>query len=809
MRIFRRRWTWVRALLAALSGVVLASCLNAAEPKIDSITPSVISVGETRSLKIVGEGLSSLRDLVFYQEGLECGDIQTDGDFAATATIRVIDGTKPGSVPFRLLTDSGFSNVKTLRLTDLPLMIEPDRKADSESVGIECGAGLAIYGTLKSGEYDRYALHLEADESCTAVVDAVRLGGLLLDTILKVYDPSGSMIASVDDTSLYRQDPFLQFTAKVAGEYVIEVHECNYDGGEDSHYVLYVGDMPAPAVVFPPGGHVGQALQVVTIPENGVRSPTYQLPPLEAGEDGWMEHRLDHQGKRSPTAVRLRASPFPNVLEAGDNESAKSVLDRVSNVPIAFCGIIERSGDIDCFAFEAEAGKAIRFESFAERVGAPLDSIVSIIDREGVELVSGDDWMCHDSLVDFKPKYSGIYVLRVADKLGKGSADSVYRVEASFLEPKATVFLPRPDRASQTGQSIAVPLGNRAVANIGIRRDFVDGDASLAFENLPAGVTAPTWQIPSDQFWMPVVLSASEDAKFGGAMVQIRGTIRSGEGVVEGGFAQAIDLVAESADRLFHGVQVDRVPVAVVDPVPFRVELEAPESELAVGGTLAITIRVIREPGFTEPVLIKVPFLPPWVTCESEALVPVGVDEIQHELKAYRQADSRTWPMVVTAEVDARKASGDVSKLRGRQVASQLVPLTIAPSPISGRFEPIAAEQGETVEMKCLCNVSGVIAQPLTATLEGLPNRVTSNPVMLTGDVSEVTFDLKVADDAPIGTFGSVRCRLSGVLNGQSVSYVIAHETPLQIAAVGKLARGSSGEVLSPLEALQQKKSRP
>lgn len=809
MRIVSRGWPWVPALLTALGGVVLASCGNAAEPKIDSITPSVISLGETRSVKIVGEGLSSLRDLVFYQDGLECGDIQTDGDFAATATIRVAEGTKLGSVPFRLLTNSGFSNVKTLRLTDLPLMIEPDHKVDSESVGIEFGAGRAIYGTLKSGEYDRYALHLEANESCTAVVDAVRLGGTLLDTMLKVYDPSGQMIASVDDTSLYRQDPFLQFTAKVAGEYIIEVHECNYDGGDDSHYLLYVGDMPTPAVVFPPGGQVGQALQVVTVPENGVSSLSYQLPPLEASEDGWMEHHLDDQGKRSPTAVRLRVSSFPNVLEAGDNDSAKSVLDQVNNVPTAFCGIIETSGDVDCFAFEAEAGKVIRFESFAERIGAPLDTIISITDREGNELVSGDDWMCHDSLVDFKPKQSGIYVLRVADKLGKGSADSVYRVEASFLEPKATVFLPRPDRASQTGQSIAVPLGNRAVANIGIRRDFVDGDASLAFGHLPVGVTAPTWQIPADQFWMPVVLSASEDAEIGGAMVEIRGTIQSGEGVVEGGFAQPIDLVTESADRLFHGVQVDRVPVAVVEPVPFRVELEAPEAELAMGGTLAITIRVIRALGFSEPVLIKIPFLPPWVTCESEALVPAGVDEIRHELQAYRQAESRTWPMVVTAEVDARKASGDVSKLRGIQVASQLVPLTIAPSPISGRFEPIAAEQGETREMKCLCNVSGVLAQPLTATLEGLPNRVTSDPVTLMGDISEVTFSLKVADDAPIGTFGSVQCRLSGVLNGQPVSYVIAHETPLQIAAVGKLARGSSGEVLSPLEALQQKKSRP
>lgn len=799
------------ALLMAVPLVLFTGVSFAAEPKLESITPSAFRVGETKVVKILGEGMESARELVFYQDGIECLEIMADDNFEATAKIRVDKDAKVGSAACRLLTADGFSNVKTLRLTDLPLIIEPERVSEEAPISLEYGSGIAVYGTLESGQYDQYALELNEGDPCTVVVDAVRLGGNLLDTVLKVYSPTGQLIAFVDDTSLYRQDPYLRFVAKDAGQYIIEVHETNYDGSDGSHYLLYVGDMPAPAILYPPGGQVGQTLEATTISEDFAKSESeiFQLEPLEASVDGWFDYRLERDGKRAPTGIRMRVSSFPNILESELNNDVKSVLGEVNSIPAAFCGIIETSGDVDCFAFHADAGTSVRFESFAQRLGAPIDTLIFITDDEGNILVSGDDWMCHDSLFDFKPKRSGTYVLHVTDKLGDGYPNGVYRVEATFTKPTITAFLPRPERTTQAGQSVAIPQGNRALVNIAVRRELIEGDAQVNFGNLPAGVEISSTTIPADQYWMPTIASADKSAKIGGKLASTVVSINAGEETITGGFTQAIDLVAGTADTLFYGVDVRRIPVAVVDPIPFKVELENPKTSLAFGGTFALKIRAEREPGFDEPLIIKLPFLPPWVTCEPEALIPAGVTEIEHLLTADLQAENRVWPMVVTAEVDVKNASADMSNLRGKQVASQLVDLVIDASPITGRFEPIAAEQGQQIEIICACTVTGPIPQRMEAILEGLPNRVTCEPVILEGETAEIVFALKLAVDAPVGTFKSLACRLSGQLEGQPVSYVVAHETVLQIAEPGKLVRGSSGELLSPLEALRQKNLRP
>ena len=784
---------------------------DAAEPKMESVTPSAISLGETRTVTIIGEGLQSIKDIVFYNQGIKCLEVVADGDFEATAKIQVDVAAAVGSAPFRLLTSDGFSNVKTLRLTDLPVMVEPKRDTDNAEIELQHDASVAIYGTLEDGQYDRYALELEAGETITAVVDAVRLGGNLLDTVLKVYGPSGDLITFVDDTALYRQDPYLQFSAPGPGRYVLEIHETNYNGSDDSHYLLYVGNLPTPSILYPPGGQVGQPLNVVTVPETNNASPptSYKIAPLEATNDGWFNYRPEKAGKQAPTAVRMRVSSFPNVIEVGENNDFKSVLTTTHPVPAAFCGIIESDGDVDCFAFEAEAGAAFRFESFSERIGAPLDTLISIVDSEGNLLVSGDDWMCHDSRLDFKAPESGTDVLVVTDKLGNGFPHGVYRVEASGISPSVTSFLPRPDRTSQIGQSIAVPQGNRALVNVAVRRELIEGSADLSFSHLPAGVHVSPYSIPADRYWMPSIITASDTATIGGNLSQVDVRIGSGDAQVSGGFEQAIDLVAGSADTLFYGVNLHRVPVAVVEPVPFTIELETPKTSLAVGGTIKLKVRVMRDVGFDEPIIVRFPFLPSWVTCEPEANIPAGVDEVEHELVAYLEAEHRTWPLVVTAEVDVKNASSDVGQLRGKQVASELVNLTIAAAPIKGQFAPIAAEQGQTIQVTCKCIVDGPLPSTMLATLEGLPNRVSCDPVPFQAESGEVVFSLKLADDAPVGVFTSLSCRLRGELKQQAVTYVVAHNTALQIAEPGKLVRGTSGELLSPLEALKLKKSRP
>ena len=92
----------------------------------------------------------------------------------------------------------------------------------------------------------------------------------------------------------------------------------------------------------------------------------------------------------------------------------------------------------------------------------------------------------------------------------------------------------------------------------------------------------------------------------------------------------------------------------------------------------------------------------------------------------------------------------------------------------------------------------------LEAVLEGLPNRVKTEPVTLGANDSLVKFAIKLDSTAPVGQFDSLVCRLTGMIDGQAISYSIGRGGVLKIESPGGLMTGADGRPLSPLEALRK-----
>ena len=791
--------------------ILFATCLHCAsmpsacavEPKIESFRPGVISVGETQTFTIAGEGLASLYDVAFYSPGIRCEEVVSKSDFEAVVKVTVAQDAPADTVSFRLLTHDGFSSLRTVRIVDLPVLTEPQRDSKDSPVAVTDGRGMAIYGTLEQGDYDRYAVSLEEGQVCTAIVEAVRLGGPLLDTVLKVYSPSGDLIQAVDDSNLYRQDPVLSFVAKEAGDYVVEIHETNYGGSPDSHYLLYVGPFAKPTLVYPAGGPEGEMLAVRLLDSPTAGSEVFTIDSLSSDGSGWFPLRLTNPKATTPTSIPLRVSPFNNVLESEACESIDLAVKTPHQLPVAFNGILEQPGEVDYYAFNAKPGNLVRLQVFAQSVGSTIDSKITLLDSQRRIVGINDDWTSHDSQLDFMPSAEGTYILCVSDKLKDGNPHGVYRVEATLVQPALTSFLPRADRLSQSGQTIAVPKGNRVLVNLAVRREHVSGPAMIEVSNPPDGVTFPQVEVPGDCFWYPIVVSADDTAPLAGELSSVRVSGSTESSSVIGGFAQTVDLVAGSADTLFHGVTVDRLAIAVVDAMPLTIELEQPMAQLSGGGSIKLKVSAKRDPGFDAPIRVTFPFLPPWVVCEPTLVIPAGKSEGIHEFVAGFEALPRTWPLVAVAEVDVKEASTDLISLQGRQVASQIVDLEIVSSPITGDFQPLAAEQGDSLNAEFQFKTNGPVPDEMVATLEGLPNRVLADSITVSSSKKNAQFRVKVADDAPVGVFDSLQCRLQGTLAGQPVSFVVAVGTKLQIAAPGRLARSDSGELLSPLEALR------
>ena len=162
------------------------------------------------------------------------------------------------------MTTDGCSELRALTLTPFPLLAE-QRDTQEATQKIERTpqfANVTILGVLDEGDRDRYQATFAKGERVSVEAEAVRLGYVLLDTVLTVYDPAGKVVATIDDTPLYKQDPFLTFVAETPGEYTFEVRETSYEGDNRSRYALHIGNFARPSFVYPAGGQIGEKVDL-------------------------------------------------------------------------------------------------------------------------------------------------------------------------------------------------------------------------------------------------------------------------------------------------------------------------------------------------------------------------------------------------------------------------------------------------------------------------------------------------------------------------------------------------------------------
>jgi hypothetical protein len=189
-----------------------AAC--AVEPKIESLRPGVIPVGVTQTFTIAGEGLASLYDIAFYAPGIRCEEIVSKSDFEAVVKVSVTLDSPASTVPFRLLTHDGFSSLRTVRTVDLPVLIEPQRDRRASPVVVTDNRGVAIYGTLEQGAYDRYVCFSKKGASmhghCGSGAAGRAFAGYRSESLFAIgrTDPSGRRLESLSPrpgTFLWRQ----------------------------------------------------------------------------------------------------------------------------------------------------------------------------------------------------------------------------------------------------------------------------------------------------------------------------------------------------------------------------------------------------------------------------------------------------------------------------------------------------------------------------------------------------------------------------------------------------------------------------
>jgi hypothetical protein len=238
---------------------------------------------------------------------------------------------------------------------------------------------------------------------------------------------------------------------------------------------------------------------------------------------------------------------------AAPNSAAPSVSAAGPGTPVAVSGWLGSAGEEDRYRLKVGPESKWRFEVFAARLGAAIDSVLEVRREAGAVLATNDDVAgTTDSALDFTvPKDADTVILAVKDALSRAGESQIYRLVATPVpSPGPAPGTAAPGTAG-TGTATAAPSGvntpagspaaaapdfrlvaeldrfNVAAGGRGIVRLRVDrrgyaGPIRVDLGALPASLVADGAEIPADADGKLIVLTAQGDA-IGQSLTTIRG----------------------------------------------------------------------------------------------------------------------------------------------------------------------------------------------------------------------------------------------------------------------------------------------
>ncbi len=219
-------------------------------------------------------------------------------------------------------------------------------------------------------------------------------------------------------------------------------------------------------------------------------------------------------------------------------------------------------------------------------------------------------------------------------------------------------------------------------------------------------------------------------------------------------------MISAPGQSLYSWCDVDRLAVAVLEELPFRLEIVEPKVPLVQGGSMQLKIRAIRKAGFVEPINVQVPFLPPGVGGVPSVDIPKGQNEVLFPLSANGGAEVKKWKIFALGSANVNGAAW---------ASSQLANLEIAAPYIQFAMQRAAAEQGQSTDLACSVTVSHPFEGTAQVQLLGLPPRVTAPEAVLKKDTKELVFKVKTDKGSPAGTHKNIFCQAVIIEHGEPV----------------------------------------
>lgn len=797
----------LRLLLCFAGAAAVATSSLAAQPELNVISPQGFQRGAEVEATFSGRRLEDVKELMLYGPGVEVVALEEAKDNRFKAKLKIAPDCRLGIHAVRVRTASGISDLMTFMVGTLPPVAEKEPNSDFETPqAIE--PGVTVSGVVENEDQDFFVVEAKKGQRLVAELEGLRQGRTFFDPYLAILNADRFEVARSDDTALLWQDPVCGLVAPEDGKYIIEVRESAFGGSGSCTYRLHVGSFPRPRAVYPPGGKPGQTLEVTWLGDPaGPRKETITIPS-DAPANYDLFAKDEHGIAPSPNVIRV--VDLENTLEVEPNNDREHATPFTG--PGAVNGVIQEEGDVDFFKFPAKKGQAYDVRVYARSpLRSPLDSVLVIRRANGGGIGSNDDSGGPDSYERFTAPEDGDVILEISDHLKKGGENYVYRIEVTPVAPQLTMGLPEKRRYQAT--TMAVPRGNRAALLVSASRANFRGELNVTIEGMPQGIAIETLPMAENRSDVPVLFTAAPDAPLAGALADVIGRTTDPKLTVEGRLNQRTMLVRGQNNRDVWGHDAERMAMAVIDEVPFKIDIVQPKVPLVRNGSMDLKVVATRKEGFTAPISLRFLYNPPGVGSSGSVKIDEGQNEATIPLTANGNAEINTWKIVVLGT--ATVGNGAI------EVASQMADLTVADRFFDFAFVKAAGEQGQMTQVVVNVTKKQDWEGPCKVELVGLPPGASTEPVEITKDSESITFQVNLAEDARVGRHKSLVCRAVITQNGEPITHTLGggelridKPLPTAVAAAPKKeeakpkpAAEAPKKVLSRLEQLRLQKT--
>jgi len=746
----------IKLALAVLLLLAGSTELTAASPSLSVIMPRGVQRGAEQVVTFQGRRLADAEEVFFYQKGVAVTKIEPVNNNAFKAHLKISADCKLGEHVAQVRCKSGLTEYSTFYVGPFAAIDEKEPNSDFTTPQ-KIDYNVTVHGVVQREDVDYFAVEAKKGQRISVEVEALRLATTYFDPYVAVLDKDRFELAIADDTPLVHPDSALSVIAPEDGTYIIEMRESSYQGSGASRYRLHVGTFLRPMAAYPPGGKVGTKTEVTMLGDvAGPRKQAFDLPTEIIPNYGL---EVNDGQTVAPTPLPFRLSEMENVLEVEPNNTVKTATPSAATK--AFNGVIQQTGDEDWFQFTAKKGQVFEVECYARRLHSALDPVMDIYYANGKYITRNDDARGLDSYVRFTVPADGEYAIKIYDQLGRGGEDFVYRVELQSVAPELVVSIPRIRRYSQFRQQIVVPRGGHFANLINVTRRNFGGEITFEADKLPEGVSMQFTPMAANMSQIPMLFSAAEDAPLGGRLVDLQGRLTDKSKGISGGFKNTADY-ARYNNSVMWTRDVFRLPVVVVEALPFSIEIVQPSVPIVQNGTMNLKIIAHKAEGFDEPIRVEFPFRPPGIGANSYVDIPKGKSEIDYPITANGNARLGKWSVYALASADVGGTA---------TITSQFVDLEVVAPFVKVTLQRAAVEQGEKTQILARLEHDAEFTGEAKVVLKGLPPKVTAPEVTLTKEAQELVFEVATDPKTPPGNHKSVFSQVEIVKDGAPIVY--------------------------------------